>query len=108
VVRPNIDPLTGEEESHELEERKEELRAAGRAVDPLKPLRDHPYLTVATAAALGASAASPAAAEWLWTTFKGGMTRAAVKFGREILSRHMTHEQPQTHPDETSLPDQKT
>ncbi len=54
--RPELDPLTGEEVSHEVEERKDELRAAGRAANPLKPLKDHPFLTIGVAAALGAAA----------------------------------------------------
>jgi hypothetical protein len=42
----------------DVQARKEHLRATARAIDPLKPLREHPYLTVGAAAALGAIAGS--------------------------------------------------
>ena len=87
MERLDVDPLNGEEESGEIKESKENLRAAARAADPIKPLRDHPFLTVGVAAALGASMASPVVSEWLWTTFQRGVLRATVAAGRRILAR---------------------
>lgn len=40
---------------------KQRVLDAARAIDPLKPLRRHPLITVATAAAIGVVAAAPAA-----------------------------------------------
>ena len=53
----------GPELEPDLAKSKERLRQAGRSVDPLSPLRRHPAVTVATAAALGAVVGSPATTE---------------------------------------------
>jgi len=50
------------DESIDLPLHKRQLIDAARSIDPLKPLRRHPVLTVAAAAVLGVVAASPAAA----------------------------------------------
>jgi hypothetical protein len=83
----NIDPLTGEPESHELELSKERLRAASRAVDPLKPLRENPGLTICTAAALGAMVASPVVADWVAGKLRSSVVRGAISLGRRIAER---------------------
>ena len=57
---PVVDDATAE--PIDLPQRKRELVEAARSFDPLRPLRRHPVLTVAAAAALGLVAASPAAA----------------------------------------------
>jgi uncharacterized protein YidB (DUF937 family) len=50
--------MAATESDVEVDARKDQLRAAARAIDPLKPLREHPYLTVGAAAALGVMAGS--------------------------------------------------
>jgi hypothetical protein len=87
MVRPDIDPLTGEEVSREVEESKEKLRAVYREFDPLKPLRDHPVLTLGVAAVLGATMASPGTGEWLLDSLKTSLLRTAVAAGRQFLHR---------------------
>jgi hypothetical protein len=49
-------------DDNDLALRKQRLIDAARAIDPLAPLRRNPLVTVATAAAIGVVAASPAAA----------------------------------------------
>lgn len=67
--------------SDELAKSKDKLRQAGRSVDPLAPLRRHPGVTVATAAALGAIVASPASAQAVQTAFAVPLKRRLINYG---------------------------
>lgn len=73
---PRVDPV---DESVELPLHKRRFIEAARAVDPLSPLRRHPFVTVATAAAIGVVAASPAAARAVSMAGSGGLTSRLLK-----------------------------
>jgi len=84
------DPPGGDEsvaEPIDLALHKRRLMAAARAIDPLKPLRRHPVLTVVVAAALGLVAASPAAARAARLPFaKGLISRLSRMASSGLLS----------------------
>jgi hypothetical protein len=69
-----------EELEPDLAQSKERLRQAGRGVDPLAPLRRHPAVTVATAAALGAVAGSPGTAEAVRSGFAIPLRQRLLNF----------------------------
>lgn len=66
----------------DLSLRKQRFLEAARAIDPLSPLRRRPFVTVATAAAIGVVAASPAAAravsKWVPAGLTGRLVRTVV------------------------------
>jgi hypothetical protein len=62
LVPSAVKPDRVRDADEDLSLRKQRLIDAARAVDPLRPLRRHPFVTVVAAAAIGVVAASPAAA----------------------------------------------
>lgn len=66
---------------------KQRLKEAARAIDPLSPLRRHPLVTIATAAAVGVVAASPAAARVVSQLIPGG---AAAKIAQRLVAGYLS------------------
>lgn len=66
-------------ESVDVPLHKRRLLEAARAIDPLAPLRRRPLVTVATAAAIGVVAASPAAARAVSQVLPGGVASHLIR-----------------------------
>ena len=79
-VNPAEDP------SLEIQDKKDQLRAVARSVDPLSSLRKHPYVTISVAAALGVMAGAPEVAGSAQKAVSGGIlkmfTGVAMQFAR--------------------------
>ena len=89
------DSINGNGDTRDLAAHKQGLRAAGRAVDPLKPLREHPFITVGAAAMLGATLASPGLGNWLQTTASSIIIQAVKALEEELKKNHPTPTPPE-------------
>ena len=71
----------------DLAARKEQLRAAARELDPLKPIREHPYLALGCAAVVGVVASSPGFSRMITTLARWAGKHAASETARRLAER---------------------
>ena len=85
-VNPAEDP------SLEIQDKKDQLRAVARSVDPLSSSAKRPYVTISVAAALGVMAGAPEVAGSAQKAVSGGIlkmfTGVAMQFARGWVAAH--------------------
>ncbi len=100
--------VTEEPVEVEVAASKEQLRATAVRIDPMKPLREHPFLTVGAAAALGAIAGSSELSKSVKNAVSSGGLRmlfnAMQHLGRGWMAAAVAEHQGQQVPPENPQP----